>query len=172
MQQADPAMAVAASQLAADEELAAATASYHAVLLSPDLGLGVFPCLDRGSKVALRGVCGALRSQVNGAIEVVASPVAGFSQHALTASLLRWPALKHLTLVMVVGSSASDLAPLATTTLAGLKSLAVRQGCTAQSTVESTVTRYDTKHGNYLEEHGGRTRWGNTVLQLKHHKRA
>jgi hypothetical protein len=28
-----------------------------------------------------------------------------------------------------------------------------RQGCTAQSTVENTVTRYDTKHGNYLE-HG------------------
>jgi hypothetical protein len=125
-------MAVAASQLA---ELAA-TASYHAVLLSPDLWLGVFPCLDRGSKVALRGVCGALRSQVDGAIEVVASPVAGFSPHALTASLLRWPALKHLTLVMAVGSSASDLAPLATTTLAGLKSLAVSQvGCGHACTV-------------------------------------
>ncbi|KAG1663329.1 hypothetical protein FOA52_004090 [Chlamydomonas sp. UWO 241] len=114
-------------QVAADEEAAAATASYHAVLLSPDLWLVVFPCLDRGSKVALRGVCAALRRQVDGAIQLLASPAAGFSPDDLAAALMRWPTVKDLTLVLVVGSSASDLAPLATTTLAGLKSLAVRQ---------------------------------------------
>ncbi|KAG1657720.1 hypothetical protein FOA52_011982 [Chlamydomonas sp. UWO 241] len=128
MQQVDTASA-AASQLAADEA-AAATALYHAVLLSPGLfWLGLFPCLDRSSKVALRGVCGALRRQVDGAIQVLASPVAGFSPDALTAALVRWPAMKDLTLVMAVSSSASDLAPLATTTRAGLKNLAVHQAC-------------------------------------------
>ncbi|KAG1663330.1 hypothetical protein FOA52_004091 [Chlamydomonas sp. UWO 241] len=119
---------VAASQLAsAADEAAAATAFYHAVLLSPDPWLVVFPCLDRGSKVALRGVCAALRRQVDGAMQVLASPAAGFYPDDLAAALVRWPAVKDLTLVLVVGSSASDLAPLATTTLAGLKSLAVRQ---------------------------------------------
>ncbi|KAG1663328.1 hypothetical protein FOA52_004089 [Chlamydomonas sp. UWO 241] len=116
----------AASQVAADEA-AAATALYHAVLLSLDLWLVVFPCLDRGSKVALRGVCAALRRQVDGAIQVLTSHAAGFTPHELAAVLVRWPAVKDLTLVLAVGSSASDLAPLATTTLAGLKSLAVRQ---------------------------------------------
>jgi hypothetical protein len=49
-----------AAQLTADEE-AAAAASYHAVLLSPDLWLELFQWLDRGSKV-------------DGSIETVASP--------------------------------------------------------------------------------------------------
>jgi hypothetical protein len=126
MQQADQ----LAVQLAADD--AAATASYHAVLLSPiDLFPEVFQFLDRGSKVALRGVSRALRSQVDGTIEVLTSPV-GFSD-SLDAALERWHRVRDLTLVLaglksLAVDSASDLAPLATTTsLAGLKSLSVRQ---------------------------------------------
>ncbi|KAG1666591.1 hypothetical protein FOA52_000558 [Chlamydomonas sp. UWO 241] len=56
---------------------------------------------------------------------------------------MRWPAVKELTLVLVVGRSASDLAPLATTTLAGLKSLAVRQACPDDLGVEEHLPALD-----------------------------
>jgi hypothetical protein len=113
-------------QLAA--ELAAVTAAYHAVLLSPiDLFPEVFKFLDRGSKVALRGVCRAMCTQVDGSISVVASPAAGFSSpDALSAALVRCPHVHGLTLMLAV-DSASGHAPLATVELAGLESLAVCQ---------------------------------------------
>ena len=114
-----------AAQVAADEA-SAATASCHAVLLSPDLWLELFQWLDRGSKVGLRRVSHAMCSQVDGSISVVVSPAAGFSPDSLSAALVRWPAVRDLTLVLAVGST-SDLAPLSTTSLVGLKSLAVRQ---------------------------------------------
>jgi hypothetical protein len=114
-----------AAHLAAEAEAEAATASAHAVLFSLDLWVVLWASLDRGSKVALRGVSGAMRRQVDASIEVVASPASGFSADALTAALLRWPAVHHLTLLAV--KIASDLAPLATASLSGLTSLTVRQ---------------------------------------------
>jgi hypothetical protein len=115
-----------AAHLAAEAEAeAAATASAHAVLFSLDLWVVLWPSLDHDSKVALRGVSSAMRRQVDAFIEVVASPASGFSPDALTAALLRWPAVHHLTLLAVGG--ASDLAPLATASLSGLTSLTVRQ---------------------------------------------
>jgi hypothetical protein len=86
----------------------------------------MWPWLDRNSKSALRGVSIAMRRQVDGLIEVVASPASGFSPDALTSALLRWARTTDLTLLNVGG--ASDLAPLATTTaMARLTSLTVRQ---------------------------------------------
>jgi hypothetical protein len=113
-----------AAQLAADAE-AAATASIHAVLLSPDLFPELFQFLDRGSKAALRCASRAVCSQVDGSIETVASPASGFSDISLSATLVKFPRVHNLTLLRV--GSTSDLAPLATTSLAGLKSLTVRQ---------------------------------------------
>jgi hypothetical protein len=77
------------------------------------------------AKAALRGVSSAMRRQVDGSIEVVASPASGFSPDALSSVLLRWPRATDLTLLNVGGSA--DLAPLATTALARLTSLTVRQ---------------------------------------------
>ncbi|KAG1676481.1 hypothetical protein FOA52_002301 [Chlamydomonas sp. UWO 241] len=65
-----------------------------------------------------------MRRQVDGSIAVVASP-ACFSPDALSAALLLWPRVTHLTLLAV--SDATDLAPLATAALARLTSLTVRQ---------------------------------------------
>ncbi|KAG1673096.1 hypothetical protein FOA52_013166 [Chlamydomonas sp. UWO 241] len=100
-------------------------AAAHEVLFSLDLWLELWPWLDRDSKAALRGVSVAMRGQVDGSIEVVASPACGFSPDSLTTALLLWPRDTHLTLLGV--SDATDLAPLATTALARLKSLTVRQ---------------------------------------------
>ncbi|KAG1675160.1 hypothetical protein FOA52_003383 [Chlamydomonas sp. UWO 241] len=120
---------LAASLSAADESaaaIAAATASAHAVLFSLDLCLELWPWLDRGSNAALRGVSSAMRRQVDGLIEMVASPESGFTPGALSSALLRFARTTHLTLFNVGG--ASDLAPLATTTaLARLTSLTVRE---------------------------------------------
>jgi hypothetical protein len=103
----------------------AATAAYHAVLMSPDLFGELFPWLDRASKAALRSVSVAMRSQVDGSIKVVASPASGCSADSLSAALVCWPAVRDLTLLAV--SDASELQPLATSSLAGLTSLTVRQ---------------------------------------------
>jgi hypothetical protein len=66
-----------------------------------------------------------MRSQVDGAVEVhvVTSPSSG--AYDLAAALLRWPAMRELTLLNV--SVATDLAPLSTASLAGLTSLTVRE---------------------------------------------
>ncbi|KAG1658042.1 hypothetical protein FOA52_014354 [Chlamydomonas sp. UWO 241] len=66
-----------------------------------------------------------MRSQVDAAVEVVASPGSGASANDLQSALLRWPHVVDLTLLNV--GSTSDLAPLSTATLAGLASLTVRQ---------------------------------------------
>jgi hypothetical protein len=111
--------------------LAATASGYHAVLLSPDLFGELFPWLDRTSKAALRCVSRAMRSQVDGSIKVVASPASGFSPDSLTAALVRWPAVRDLTLLAVTGAASwhaqASLQPLATASLAGLTSLTVRQ---------------------------------------------
>jgi hypothetical protein len=116
------------ARLAAEAEAEAASragsALYHAVLFSPDLSLELWPSLDRTSKVALRCVSRAMRSQVDASIEVVASPSSGFTAAELTAVLLRWPSVRDLTLLAVSGA---ELAPLATASVAGLTSLTVRQ---------------------------------------------
>jgi hypothetical protein len=101
------------------------TANAHAVLFSLDLWLELWRWLDRDSKAALRGVSIAMRGQVDGSIEVVASPACGFSPDALSTALLLWPRVTHLTLLAV--SDADDLTPLATTALARLTSLTVRE---------------------------------------------
>ncbi|KAG1662176.1 hypothetical protein FOA52_006396 [Chlamydomonas sp. UWO 241] len=108
------------------EEDEAATVAYDAVLFSPDLfETELFPWLDRASKVALRCVNRAMRSQVDASIEVVASPASGFSPDALIAALVRWSEMRDMTLFAVWG--ADDLVPLATASLAGLTSLTVRE---------------------------------------------
>ncbi|KAG1653692.1 hypothetical protein FOA52_006415 [Chlamydomonas sp. UWO 241] len=66
-----------------------------------------------------------MRRQVDGSIKVVASPACGFSPDALTTALLLWPRATHLTLLAVCDPA--DLAPPATTALARLTSLTVRQ---------------------------------------------
>ncbi|KAG1663338.1 hypothetical protein FOA52_004100 [Chlamydomonas sp. UWO 241] len=117
-----PATTRQSARLAAAEE---ASASAHAVLLSQDLISRVWPWLDRESKAALRGVSSAMRRLVDGSIEVVASPVSGFSSQGLSNALLLWPRTTHLTLLNVGG--ADDLAPLATAPLTRVTSLTVRQ---------------------------------------------
>ncbi|KAG1662173.1 hypothetical protein FOA52_006393 [Chlamydomonas sp. UWO 241] len=107
----------------ADDE--AATVAYHDVLFSPDLAPKLLSSLDRATKVALRCVNKAMRSQVDASIKVVASPASGFSPDALSAALVRWSGMRDLTLFAVNGTD--DLAPLATASLAGLTSLTVRQ---------------------------------------------
>jgi hypothetical protein len=102
-----------------------ASALAHAVLFSPDLWLELWPWFDRGSKRALRGVCVAMCSQVDGSITAVTSPAGGVSPEELIAALVKCPRVHDLTLLHV--ASTSELAPLATTSLAGLKSLTVRQ---------------------------------------------
>ncbi|KAG1675855.1 hypothetical protein FOA52_001512 [Chlamydomonas sp. UWO 241] len=111
---------------AAVEAAAHATASAHAVFFSLYHWLELWPWLDRDSKAALRGVSISMRRQVDGSIQVVASPASDFSPDALTSVLLRWPRTTYLTLLNMRG--ADDLAPLATTTaLARFTSLTVRQ---------------------------------------------
>ncbi|KAG1679516.1 hypothetical protein FOA52_011117 [Chlamydomonas sp. UWO 241] len=95
-------------------------ASNHAVLLFEDLRW-----LDADSKAALRLVCKGARSLVDGAVQVVASSSWGASANDLASALLRWPAIRELTLLNV--SSATDLSPLTTATLSGLTSLTVRE---------------------------------------------
>ncbi|KAG1655906.1 hypothetical protein FOA52_009848 [Chlamydomonas sp. UWO 241] len=101
------------------------TAACHAVIFSPDLSPQLLLSLDRASKVALRCVNRAMRSQVDASIKVVASPVSGFSADVLSAALVRWSGMHDLTLLAV--SDDADLEPLATASLAGLTSLTVRQ---------------------------------------------
>ncbi|KAG1673100.1 hypothetical protein FOA52_013170 [Chlamydomonas sp. UWO 241] len=108
------------NQMAAEGDAAA-----HEVLFSLDLWLELWRWLDRDSKAALRGVSVAMRGQVDGSIEVVASPACGFSPDSLSTALLLWPRVTHLTLLAV--SDAAKLALLATTALARLTSLTVRQ---------------------------------------------
>ncbi|KAG1680376.1 hypothetical protein FOA52_015467 [Chlamydomonas sp. UWO 241] len=87
----------------------------------------VWPWLDRGSKQALRCVNKAMRSQVDGAVRVLASPADGASgdQLGLARALLRWPSVVELIVNGV--SNASNLAPLSKTSVAGLTRLAVRE---------------------------------------------
>ncbi|KAG1676765.1 hypothetical protein FOA52_005054 [Chlamydomonas sp. UWO 241] len=105
---------------------AAATALAHDVLLSEDLlSQQLWRWLDHDSKAALRGVSKGMRRLVDGAVMVVASPGSGASASDLTSALLRWPHVVDLTLLNV--GIINNLAPLSTTTLAGLTSLTVRQ---------------------------------------------
>jgi hypothetical protein len=113
-----------------------ATELAHAVLFSPDLFPKVFLCLDGGSKHALRASSVAMRDQVDGCIEVVASPEEGFTGADLSRALLRWPRVRDLALLNV-GKAAVDipwtaaargqLQPLSTASLAGLTSLTIRE---------------------------------------------
>ncbi|KAG1654147.1 hypothetical protein FOA52_006694 [Chlamydomonas sp. UWO 241] len=102
------------------------------VLFSLDLwAQQLWRWLDRDAKVALRSVSQAMRSQVDGSIQVVVSPSAGCSGDELALALTRWPCVRHLTLLNVSG--ASDLAPLSTASLAGLASLTVREAAHAEA---------------------------------------
>ncbi|KAG1677325.1 hypothetical protein FOA52_010704 [Chlamydomonas sp. UWO 241] len=103
----------------------AAVAASLGIVLFTDLWLVLWPSLDRASKQALRCVSRAMRWQVDGSIKLVATPSSGFSAGQLVCALSRWPGVRDLSLLG--GSGASDLAPLATTSLAGLTSLTVRQ---------------------------------------------
>jgi hypothetical protein len=112
----------------ATEEADAAleSASAHAVLLSQDLWhQHLWRWLDADAKAALRVVSKGMRSQVDAAVEVVASPSTGAYENQLRSALLRWPAVRELTLLNV--RDATALAPLSTASLAGLTSLTVRQ---------------------------------------------
>jgi hypothetical protein len=70
-------------------------------------------------------VCSAMRRQVDGSIEVVASPSSGFSAAELTAALKIVPGVRDLSLLGV--SNAAVALPLAAATLTRLESLAVRE---------------------------------------------
>jgi hypothetical protein len=116
-----------AARVAAEEDEAALeSASAHAVLFSQDLWRQhLWRLLDPESKAALRLVSKGMRSQVDAAVEVVASPSHGASANQLRSALLRWPAVRELTLLNV--RDAAALAPLSMASLAGLTSLTVRQ---------------------------------------------
>jgi hypothetical protein len=119
-------LAVADNDAAAAVDDDAETEIAHSVIFSPDLWpQHLWRWMDRSSKAAMRCVSVALRDQVDACIEVVASPEAGFTAEQLESALLRWPGVVDLTLLCV--SSASSLVPLATSSLAGLKSLTVRE---------------------------------------------
>jgi hypothetical protein len=110
----------------AAEEAALDSASAHAVLFSQDLWhQHLWMWLDPASKAALRVVSKAMRGQVDAAVEVVASPSSGASENQLRSALLRWPAVRELSLLNV--SDATALAPLSTASLAGLTSLTVSE---------------------------------------------
>jgi hypothetical protein len=101
-------------------------ASAHAVLLSEDLFCQqLWRWLDADAKAALRVVSKGMRSLVDGAVQVVASPSSGASANDLRSALLRWPAVRDLTLLNVIDTT--DLSPLSTATIAGLTSLTVRE---------------------------------------------
>ncbi|KAG1679525.1 hypothetical protein FOA52_011126 [Chlamydomonas sp. UWO 241] len=112
-----------------DEAAALEFASTHAVLLSEDLlHQQLWRWLDADAKAALRVVSKGTRSLVDGAVQVVASPSSGASAIDLASALLRWPAVRDLTLLNV--SDAASLAPLSTASLARLTSLTVREEVT------------------------------------------
>jgi hypothetical protein len=119
-----------APQAHAEEAAAAAalaTALAHAVIFSEDLWRQhLWRWLDPGAKAALRFVSKRMRDQVDATVEVVQSPSSGTLQAGDLASVLvRWPAVRELTLFNV--DSADELAPLSTASLAGLTSLTLRQ---------------------------------------------
>ncbi|KAG1672446.1 hypothetical protein FOA52_013232 [Chlamydomonas sp. UWO 241] len=116
-----------AARLAAEEAAALETASAREVLLSEDLFDVLWPCLDPPTKAALRGVSRSLRRLVDGLVEVVASPSAGFSAAQLTRALMRWRDVTDLTLLGVRSVNASTKLPLTTATLPRLNSLTVRE---------------------------------------------
>ncbi|KAG1671991.1 hypothetical protein FOA52_013364 [Chlamydomonas sp. UWO 241] len=124
----DPDLAV---QLISDDEEVdevAASSLAYAVLSSPDLlSQQLWQWLDRGSKVALRGVNSVMRQLVDGYVEVVASPRTGLSDTVeLTTALRRWPRIHDLALLNV-SNAAATLQPLATATLSRLTNLTVRE---------------------------------------------
>ncbi|KAG1655961.1 hypothetical protein FOA52_005216 [Chlamydomonas sp. UWO 241] len=97
------------------------------VLFSPDLWAELWRWLDRGSKAAMRSVSVAMRDQVDAAVvRVASSPEAGFTAKQLKSALVRWHGIVDLALLGM--GDGSDLAPLATASLAGLKSFTVREG--------------------------------------------
>jgi hypothetical protein len=53
--------------------------------------------LDADAKATLRVVSKGMRSQVDAAVQVVASPSSGASANELASALLRWPAVRELT---------------------------------------------------------------------------
>ncbi|KAG1676730.1 hypothetical protein FOA52_005019 [Chlamydomonas sp. UWO 241] len=113
------------ANLAVEEAAAALDAARSAVLLSEDLWhQQLWRWLDADAKAALRVVCKGMRSLVDSAVQVVASPSPGASAIDLASTLVRWSAVRDLTLLNV--SSATDLTPLSTASLTGLTSLAVR----------------------------------------------
>ncbi|KAG1668666.1 hypothetical protein FOA52_001274 [Chlamydomonas sp. UWO 241] len=112
----------------ADDALIAFSAAHSACYLvfsgNHLLGL-LWPFLNTSGKAALRGVCKAIRGQVDGLMKVVASPSGGFSAGELTAAMNRWSAVTELTLFGV--NTTQSVQPLATATLARLEILTVRQ---------------------------------------------
>ncbi|KAG1681003.1 hypothetical protein FOA52_009962 [Chlamydomonas sp. UWO 241] len=134
-----------AAPLADLEAVAHATAVAHAVLLSPDLcSQQLWRWLDRDSKIALRVVCKAMRSLVDGAVEVVTSASSSASGNELRLTLLRWPGVRHLTLLNV--SNATALDPLSAASLAGLTSLTVRGCSPAWRSAAPTVATATIQH--------------------------
>ncbi|KAG1672441.1 hypothetical protein FOA52_013227 [Chlamydomonas sp. UWO 241] len=116
-----------AARLASEAAAALQTASAREVLLSEDLfGVLLWPFLNASTKAALRGVSRAMRRLVDGLVEVVTSPSAGFSAAQLTSALMRWRGVTDLTL-RGVSNATSTLLPLTTATLPRLYSLTVRQ---------------------------------------------
>ncbi|KAG1661155.1 hypothetical protein FOA52_002530 [Chlamydomonas sp. UWO 241] len=104
----------------------AATEIAHSVLYSPDLWpQHLWRWLDRGSKAVLRCVSVDMRKQVDPCVAFVSSPEAGFTAEQLESALVRWPRMVALSLLGV--SSGEALRPLSTASLAGLKSLTVRE---------------------------------------------
>ncbi|KAG1666690.1 hypothetical protein FOA52_013602 [Chlamydomonas sp. UWO 241] len=98
--------------------------SVHAVLFSEDLLVELWPWLDAPTKAALRGVCSAMRRQVDGSIVGVASPGYGFTAADLTAALRNWHGVTGLTLHVF---NDNNLEPLATASLTRLTSLTLRE---------------------------------------------
>jgi hypothetical protein len=66
-----------------------------------------------------------MRSQVDEAVEVVASPRAGCNAVELSHALVQFPGVRELTLFNVSGST--SLQPLVTASLPGLKRLTLRE---------------------------------------------
>ncbi|KAG1672420.1 hypothetical protein FOA52_013205 [Chlamydomonas sp. UWO 241] len=111
-----------AARLAAEETAALETAPAREVLLSGVL----WPSLDAATKAALRGVSRTMRRLVDGSVVVVASPNVGISAAVeLASALVRWPGVRHLTLLGVINAE-HNLLPL--NTLTRLTSLTVHEG--------------------------------------------
>jgi hypothetical protein len=110
-----------AARVAAEEADAAleSASAREQVLFSEDLWTQqLWRWLDPDAKAALRAVSKGMRIQVDWAVEVLASRSSGASANELRSALLRWPAVRELTLLNV--SDATALAPLSTASLAGL----------------------------------------------------